>query len=82
MNVALSSKDFAKAIKNADAVLASDSMDRDCHFVEYVAHRELQEDEAAELHKSILQGLLKSLTDSGDGKTPETAYPVIEVHDA
>jgi len=81
MNIALNNKDFAKAIKNADAILASDYVDMACHFAEYIAHRELKEAEAAELHKAILQGLLKSITDSGDGKTPETAYQVIEVHE-
>jgi hypothetical protein len=81
MMKALHDKDFATAIKNADTVLASNYADMDAHFVEYVAHGELKETEAAELHKFVLQGLLDSIRDSGDGKTPETAYIVIDVHE-
>ncbi len=81
MTAALNSRAFAKAIEHADTVLTSNYVDMDGHFVEYVARRELKEVEAAEFHKWVLQGLLKSITDSGDGKTPETAYQVIEVHE-
>lgn len=81
MWAALNSKDFATAIKNADTVLASDYVDMDAHFAEYVAHRELNEPDLAEFHKFVFDGLLKSITDSGDGKTPETAMQVIEVHE-
>jgi Domain of unknown function (DUF4919) len=79
MRQALNSKDFAKAIQNADVVLASNYVDMDAHFVEYVAYSELKNPERAAFHKFILQSLLKSITASGDGKTPETAYQVIDV---
>ena len=81
MSAALKNRDFDKAIENADAVLASNFVDIDAHFVEYIAHRELKHEEASEFHKAIAQGLLKSITDSGDGKAPDTAYQVIEVHE-
>ena len=81
MWAALNSKDFATAIKNADAVLNSDFVDMGAHFAEYVAHRELNEADLADFHKFVFDGLLKSITDSGDGKTPETAMQVIEVHE-
>ena len=81
MWAALNSKDFATVIKNADTVLASDYVDMDAHFAEYVAHRELNEADLATFHKFVFDGLLKSITDSGDGKTPETAFQVIEVHE-
>jgi Domain of unknown function (DUF4919) len=79
MQQALNSKDFAKAIQNADAVLASNFVDMDAHFVEYVAYSELKNPERADFHKFVLQSLLKSITASGDGLTPETAYEVIDV---
>jgi hypothetical protein len=81
MMSALRSKDFEKAKKNADVVLESKFVDIDAHYVEYIANRELHNPETAELHKSIAQALLKSITDSGDGKAPDTAYQVIEVHE-
>jgi hypothetical protein len=81
MMKALNDKDFPSAIQNADTVLASNYVDMDAHFVEYVAHKELDESDPAGLHKFVLQGLLNSIVDSGDGKTPETAYVVIDVHE-
>jgi len=79
MRQALNNKDFAKAIQNADTVLVSNFVDMDAHFVEYVAYRELKNPERADFHKFVLQNLLKSITASGDGKTPETAFEVIDV---
>lgn len=81
MTAALNGKDFPTAIMYADKILASDYVDMDAHFAAYIAHRELKEADTAERHKWILQGLLKSITGVGDGKTPETAYQVIEVHE-
>jgi hypothetical protein len=81
MTAALNSKDFHGAIRNADAVLASHYVDMDAHFTEYIANRELNDTDKADFHKFVLQGLLKSITDFGDGKTPETAFQVIQVHE-
>jgi hypothetical protein len=53
----------------------------DAHFAEYIAHSELKNADQAELHKFVLKALLKSITDSGDGATPETSFQVIEVHE-
>ena len=76
MMAALSARDFAAALKDADVVLAGDYADMDAHFVAYVANRETRAAEQAEFHQFALKGLLKSITDSGDGKTPETAFQV------
>jgi hypothetical protein len=81
MIAALNSKDFRSAIKNADIVLTSNYVDMDTHFTEYIANRELNATDKAEFHKFVFQALLKSITDSGDGKTPETAFQVIQVHE-
>ena len=81
MTAALNSKNYEEAIKNADRVLAEDYVDIDGHFVEYIAHRELNHSDQAEFHKFVLRGLLDSITHSGDGKTFETAFQVIEVHE-
>ncbi len=81
MMAALNSKNYADALKNADTVLAGNYVDMDAHFVEYIAHRELKNDEQAEFHKFILRGLLDSITHPGDGKSFETAFQVIQVHE-
>lgn len=79
MFVALNKKDYNKAVENADVVLASNFVNMDAHFVEYIAYRELQNDILSDFHKSVFSGLLKSITDSGDGKSIQTAYVVISV---
>lgn len=77
----LNGKDFAKALKDADTVIASEYVNLDAHFVAYIAHRELQETEKAKFHRAVFNGLAKSILDSGDGKTPEKAMVVIAVHE-
>ena len=81
MKVAIQNKDFAKAISKADEILKSKFVDMDAHYAKYVAFREQGQPDQAEIEKTILQGLLQSITSSGDGKTPETAWQVIEVHE-
>jgi hypothetical protein len=81
MMAALNSKKFADALKNADTVLASDYVDMDAHFAAYIANRELKNEEQSQFHKFVLQGLLDSITHSGDGKSFETAFQVIQVHE-
>jgi hypothetical protein len=81
MNEALRAHQYEAALKHAEVVLDADYVDMDAHFGEYIADRELKRPEPAAFHKFVLEGLLKSITNSGDGKTPETAYEVIEVHE-
>jgi hypothetical protein len=81
MMAALDSKNYADALKNADIVLAADYVDMDAHFAEYIAYRELKNEVQTEFHKFILQGLLDSITHPGDGKSFETAFQVIQVHE-
>ncbi len=81
MTAALNSKNYADTLKNGDVVLASDFVDMDAHFAEYVAQRELNNTDRAEFHKFVLKGLLDSITHSGDGKSEKTAFQVIDVHE-
>lgn len=81
MTAALNSKNYVKALKNADVVLASNFVDMDAHFAEYVAQRELKNTEQSEFHRFVFHGLLDSIAHSGDGKSEKTAYQVIEVHE-
>jgi hypothetical protein len=81
MTAALNSKKYHEVLENGDVVLAADYVDMDAHFAEYIAYRESKNEEQAEFHKRILQGLLDSITHFGDGKSFETAFQVIEVHE-
>lgn len=76
---ALSSKDFRTAVQAAGTALEASYVDLDAHFVKYIAHRELKELEPSKFHKMVFTRLLKSITDSGNGRSPATAYHVISI---
>ena len=78
---ALNKKDFKTAVNKADVVLANEFVNLDAHFVEYRAYQGLEDAAKADFHKAIFSGLLKSITGSGDGKSPATAYVVISTHE-
>ena len=77
MFAALNAKEFAQAVESAEKILAKNFVEISAHFVSWVAHRELSHADKAEFHKFMFDGLVKSITSSGDGKTAETAFVVI-----
>jgi hypothetical protein len=81
MSQALQAKDFAAALKNAETVLENEYVNLDAQFVAYVANREMGAAEKAELHKAVFRGLMDSIRNSGDGKSPEKAWVIISVHE-
>ena len=81
MFAALQNKDFASALKNAEQVLDYEYVDLDAHYVAYAANRELGDSAKAEFHRTIFRGLADSIRNSGDGKTVEKAWVVINVHE-
>ena len=77
MFAALNAKEFDSAVESAEKILAKNFVEINAHFVAYVAHRESGRAEKATFHKFMFDGLVKSITGSGDGKTAETAFVVI-----
>jgi Domain of unknown function (DUF4919) len=77
MFAALNAKEFDSAVESAEKILAKNFVEINAHFVAYVAHRESGRTEKATFHKFMFDGLVKSITGSGDGKTAETAFVVI-----
>jgi hypothetical protein len=77
MFAALNAKEYDKAVESAEKILTKNFVEINSHFVSYVAHRELGHAEKSAFHKFMFDGLVKSITGSGDGKTAETAYVVI-----
>src|SRR4051812_21323661 len=75
----LNARDFEGAIKLADRVLQQNYVEPNAHMVAARAHQELGHGEQAEFHRFVADGLLRSITSSGDGKTAETAYHVIDI---
>ena len=81
MSDALNKKDYPAALKDAEAVLESNYVNIDAHFVALVANQEMGVMDKAEFHRTVFRGLLNSIRNSGDGKSLETAWVVINVHE-
>lgn len=77
MLVALNAGEYDKALALSEKILASNYLDINAQIAAFVANRQLGHSDKADSHKYVFQGLLKSISDSGDGKTMETAFFVI-----
>ena len=77
MIAAINGEKYEEALKQAENILAGNFMDINGHFGAFLANQKLGNTEKADHHKWVFQGLLKSITDSGDGKSAETAMVVI-----
>lgn len=77
MFAALNAKEFDKSIEFAEKILAKNFVEINGNFGAYVAHRELGHADRAAFHKFMVDGLLKSIMSSGDGKSEATAFVVI-----
>lgn len=81
MFAALNAKDFNKALQQAEIVLDGEYVNIDAHFVAFAANREAGASDKAAFHKAIFVGLVNSIRESGDGKSPETAWVIISVNE-
>lgn len=81
MAAALGQKNYADALKDAEAVLAQEYVNMDAHFVAYVANKELGAQDKAAFERAVFRGLVDSIMKSGDGKSAEKAWVVINVHE-
>ena len=77
----LDKKDYPAALKDAEAVLESNYVNIDAHFLAFVANREMGATDKAAYHRTVFHGLIDSIRNSGDGKSLETAWVVITVHE-
>lgn len=75
---ALRNKDYEKAAAAAQAVLGKKFVDIEAHFVCSIAFREVKNAGQYAFHRFVMKGLVDSILGSGDGKTPETAFIIIE----
>jgi hypothetical protein len=79
MFAAMQAKDYAKALKEAETVLAAEYVNIDAHMVASMAAKYTGADDKADFHRAVVTGLLDSIRHSGDGKTAKTAWVVISV---
>ena len=62
-------------------MLENEYVNLDAHFVAYIANREMGDSVKAEFLKAVFRGLIDSIRNSGDGKSPEKAWVIISVHE-
>jgi len=79
MFAAMQAKDYSKALKEAETVLASEYVNIDAHMVASVAAKHTGADDKADFHRAVATGLIDSIRHSGDGKSAKTAWVVISV---
>ena len=77
MFAALNGNEYDQALISSEKILAANYLDILAQLGAYVANRELGHADKADYHQNIASKLLKSISDSGDGKTMATAFVVI-----
>lgn len=74
-------KDWSGIVATSGPWLESCPVDLDVQFLRAVALKETGRAEESDLHLGWYKGLAESVLASGDGRTPETAWVVISVHE-
>jgi hypothetical protein len=75
----LTKGDFAAALQVAEKVLAFNYVEINAHLVASVAHQQLGNAAAAQYHLDLANGLLQTVMSSGDGRTADTPWVVIDI---
>ncbi|OGF44827.1 MAG: hypothetical protein A2231_12600 [Candidatus Firestonebacteria bacterium RIFOXYA2_FULL_40_8] len=81
MYKAFRNEKYEEALKLGKAILEKEYVDMDTQMVCSMCYMKTKNEELEEFHRQVFYGLLNSILDSGDGKTPETAYRVIKVRE-
>ena len=79
MFAAMSAGQWDEALKQSSKILDKNYVDIDAHFGAFVANHEKGVADKADFHKFVVQGLINSITNSGDGKSTDKAFVVISV---
>jgi hypothetical protein len=81
MFTALDAQNYELALKLADDILTQNYIFTDAHLVATRAYENLGRTEEAKYHRYVLDGLIDSILQSGDGKTPESAFVVVLIEE-
>ncbi|MDD3626510.1 MAG: DUF4919 domain-containing protein [bacterium] len=73
----LNKKKYHEAVKIGEQILEKNYVDLDAHMACLISYEQLKNDEKAQFHSYVLNGLMGSILDSGDGVSTKTAYVVI-----
>jgi hypothetical protein len=78
---ALHEQRFPDALQGAEAILKGCPLDLDAHMASAASYSEPRDPGRAGYHRRIVDGLIKSVLDSGDGKSLKSAMTVIDVQE-
>jgi len=81
MQEALEARDWRAVLEIAETALAQNYVRARPHFWAMTANGNLGRAAAAAHHRAVMEGLLRSIVASGDGRTPATAMVVIDVQE-
>jgi hypothetical protein len=81
MKRALDARDWRTVLEIAESALARNYVRARSHFWAMTANGNLGRAAAAAHHRAVMDGLLRSIAASGDGRTPATAIVVIDVQE-
>lgn len=81
IEAALKEKDYARAAELATKALEKNFFALRFHYHAAGAYTELGQTDKAEFHIYVLRGIIRSVLDSGNGKSAETAFHVVSVEE-
>ena len=76
---AFEKEDYAKAVTLVEIVLDYEFLHTGLHGAAEDAYRKLGNEAKASFHREVKEKLIQALLNTGDGKTPATAYRVLSV---
>jgi len=74
---AVNAGDLGEALSLANIILANNYTDMDAHYASFIVYDQRGDQAKADFHRAIVQGLLKSLADSGDGMSENSGIVVV-----
>jgi len=79
MHELMAQSSYAEIVKIAKKILSVDYTDMEAHKILQQSYKALGDAAGQKKYHDIEFGLLNSIVKNGDGKTPETAWPVIQI---
>jgi hypothetical protein len=79
MRRAVIQKKYSDALENARKILTTNFLDARAHLICSISYRALGDTVKSAFHDAVARGLIRSIYNSGDGKSFQTAFVVIAV---
>lgn len=73
----LGEKNYKSALKEAEKILDKNFAEPNAAYVAFAASKELGDARKADFYQAVLSGLIKSITNGGDGKSAKSSFEVI-----